>query len=85
VSFVSLMKPSPSARPARATLHVIEATDDGGATRHGLPAPVVAGGLAQRPMSDEAPGAVSEVRFGTHLDGWAFGPALWSTHDGGEY
>jgi photosystem II stability/assembly factor-like uncharacterized protein len=27
--------------------------------------------------------AVSKVRFATKNDGWAFGPQLWSTHDGG--
>jgi photosystem II stability/assembly factor-like uncharacterized protein len=27
--------------------------------------------------------AVSKVRFADASDGWAFGPALWSTHDGG--
>lgn len=27
--------------------------------------------------------AVSKVRFATSHDGWAFGPQLWSTHDGG--
>jgi photosystem II stability/assembly factor-like uncharacterized protein len=27
--------------------------------------------------------AVSKVRFATTNDGWAFGPQLWSTHDGG--
>ena len=27
--------------------------------------------------------AVSKVRFATKSDGWAFGPQLWSTHDGG--
>lgn len=27
--------------------------------------------------------AVSKVRFATTKDGWAFGPQLWSTHDGG--
>jgi hypothetical protein len=26
---------------------------------------------------------VSQVRFADTLDGWAFGPALWSTHDAG--
>jgi photosystem II stability/assembly factor-like uncharacterized protein len=26
---------------------------------------------------------VSKVRFATSHDGWAFGPQLWSTHDGG--
>jgi hypothetical protein len=27
--------------------------------------------------------AVSKVRFATKNDGWAFGPQLWSTHNGG--
>ena len=27
--------------------------------------------------------AISKVRFATKNDGWAFGPQLWSTHDGG--
>jgi photosystem II stability/assembly factor-like uncharacterized protein len=59
-------------------------TDDGGATLHGHPAPVapLAASLDD-PSADEAPGAVSDVRFGSDSDGWAFGPALWSTHDGG--
>jgi hypothetical protein len=26
---------------------------------------------------------VSQIRFADPLDGWAFGPDLWSTHDGG--
>ncbi len=59
------------------------ATDDGGATWHGLPAP--AAPLAAS-LSDPSPDdAISEVRFGDHLDGWAFGPGLWATHDGGEH
>lgn len=27
--------------------------------------------------------AITKVRFATPLDGWVFGPQLWSTHDGG--
>ncbi|MGZ4729282.1 MAG: WD40/YVTN/BNR-like repeat-containing protein [Acidimicrobiales bacterium] len=62
------------------------ATDDGGATWHGLAAPAALLAASLRdPSSADAPGAVSEVRFGSHLDGWVFGPALWSTHDGGEH
>lgn len=30
-----------------------------------------------------APPAVSQVRFADPADGWAFGPALYATHDGG--
>jgi hypothetical protein len=29
------------------------------------------------------PGAVSSVTFANRSDGWAYGPGLWSTHDGG--
>jgi photosystem II stability/assembly factor-like uncharacterized protein len=28
-------------------------------------------------------GAVSEIRFADNLNGWVYGPDLWSTHDGG--
>ena len=50
-------------------------TDDGGATWHGLPAPAapLAASLSD-PSPDDGPSAISEVRFGDHLDGWAFGP-----------
>ena len=62
------------------------ATDDGGTSWHGLPAPVapLATSLST-PSPDDAPGAISQVRFGDHLNGWAFGPGLWATHDGGEH
>jgi len=32
---------------------------------------------------DADPGSISDVRFVDRRDGWAFGTALWSTHDGG--
>ncbi|HWF40743.1 MAG TPA: hypothetical protein VN683_01555, partial [Acidothermaceae bacterium] len=38
--------------------------------------------LFPAPISGPNP-AVSKVRFATKNDGWAFGPQLWSTHDGG--
>ncbi|MGH9062506.1 MAG: hypothetical protein ACRDZQ_04140 [Acidimicrobiales bacterium] len=44
----------------------------------GIPGPHVA--LAASPSQ---PAGVSELRFADPLDGWAFGPALWATHDGG--
>ncbi len=50
-------------------------TTDGGKTWHGQSAPDTSG-------PDGAQG-VSELRFYNGTDGWAFGPALWSTHDGG--
>jgi hypothetical protein len=51
-------------------------TDDGGQTWQGLPAPD-----AGRP--DGADG-VSGIRFLDGVNGWAFGPELWSTHNGGK-
>ncbi|MGI9009017.1 MAG: hypothetical protein ACR2FU_22980, partial [Streptosporangiaceae bacterium] len=30
------------------------------------------------------PSAVSQVRFADPANGWAYGPALWATHDGGK-
>jgi hypothetical protein len=47
---------------------------------HGIPAPPVDVASAGRP---EGPETVRDVRFGTPRDGWAYGGALWSTHDGG--
>lgn len=51
-------------------------TDDAGQTWHGVPAPV----------TGQANGAhgVSQLRFLDLADGWAFGPELWATHDGGQ-
>jgi photosystem II stability/assembly factor-like uncharacterized protein len=31
------------------------------------------------------PGSVSQIRFADPRDGWAFGPGLWATHDGGAH
>lgn len=52
-------------------------TSDGGTTWHGLPAPPVGGpgGLT----------GVTGLRFLNGSDGWAFGPELWATDDGGEH
>jgi hypothetical protein len=52
-------------------------TRDSGRTWHGIPAPRV--GLTS-PASSRG---VSELRFADARDGWAFGPQLWATHDGG--
>ena len=52
-------------------------TDDAGKTWIGAPAPHAgppAGGTG-----------VSQIRFLNEQDGWAFGPALWATHDGGQH
>lgn len=53
-------------------------TDDGGRSWVGINAPRVA--LAASPSQGTG---VSRLVFADQLNGWAFGPALWSTHDGG--
>jgi photosystem II stability/assembly factor-like uncharacterized protein len=50
-------------------------TDDAGKTWTGVPAPLTG-------PADGATG-VSQVRFLNGDDGWAFGPELFATHDGG--
>ena len=50
-------------------------TDDAGKTWTGVPAPVTG-------PADGATG-VSQIRFLNMSDGWAFGPGLFATHDGG--
>jgi photosystem II stability/assembly factor-like uncharacterized protein len=50
-------------------------TDDAGRTWTGLPAPLTG-------APDGATG-VSQIRFLNTEDGWAFGPELFATHDGG--
>jgi hypothetical protein len=52
-------------------------TSDGGVTWHGLPAPPVGG--------PEGLTGVTGLRFLNGSDGWAFGPELWATNDGGEH
>ncbi len=51
-------------------------TDDAGASWYGVRAPVTG-------APDGAAG-VSQIRFLNTQDGWAFGPELWATHDGGQ-
>lgn len=63
---------------AGAPCAAIVRTTDGGRTWAGIPAPdaaFVAGGSGSS--------GVSGLRFADALDGWAFGPDLWATHDGG--
>lgn len=50
-------------------------TDDGGRTWHGVSAPVTGAATG--------PNGVSQIRFYNTSDGWAFGPQLWATHNGG--
>jgi photosystem II stability/assembly factor-like uncharacterized protein len=62
--------------PSRYICTSIAGTGDHGSTWHGVRAPV----------SGAPAGAagVSQVRFYNTSDGWAFGPQLWATHDGGQ-
>jgi photosystem II stability/assembly factor-like uncharacterized protein len=50
-------------------------TSDYGKSWYGVPAPVTG--------APRGPSGVSQVRFLNLEDGWAFGPQLWVTHDGG--
>ena len=54
----------------------VAATADGGATWHGVPAPVTG------PPNGST--GVSQIRSLDGLSGWAFGPELYATHDGGQ-
>jgi hypothetical protein len=63
----------------RCRLQLRKTTDHG---RHWFtvpapPAPYAAAG------GSPVPGAVASIRFADTTDGWAFGPGLWATHDGG--
>jgi photosystem II stability/assembly factor-like uncharacterized protein len=50
-------------------------TDDAGKTWHGGPAP--------QTSQPNGPGGVSGIRFLDGVNGWAFGPQLWVTHNAG--
>ena len=54
----------------------IAGTTDHGSSWHGVSAPVTG--------APAGPAGVSQVRFYDATDGWAFGPQLWATHDGGQ-
>ena len=54
----------------------IARTDDGGATWYGVRAPVTG--------APDGSAGVSQIRFLDTEDGWAFGPELFATHDGGQ-
>ena len=55
-------------------------TRDGGTTWRGIPAP-------RAPLAIDGGGAraVQELRFANRQDGFAVGPAMWITHDGGAH
>jgi hypothetical protein len=52
-------------------------TDDAGKTWSGVPAPVTG--------APSGSSGVSQIRFLNTRDGWAFGPGLYATHDGGQH
>jgi photosystem II stability/assembly factor-like uncharacterized protein len=62
-------------RPAAPACIVLRRTDSGGATWRTVRAPPAHG--------PDGPAGVSQVRFLTRSDGWAFGPQLWATHNAG--
>ncbi len=54
-------------------------TTDGGRRWLAVPAPPAPAWSTPRSPA----GSVSQVAFADAADGWAFGPGLWATHDGG--
>ena len=51
-------------------------TDDTGKSWYGVPAP--------KTGAPDGSTGVGQIRFLNEENGWAFGPALWSTHNGGQ-
>jgi hypothetical protein len=62
-------------RPSAPACIVLRRTDSGGATWRTVHAPPAHG--------PNGPTGVSQIRFLTRSDGWAFGPQLWATHNAG--
>lgn len=56
-------------------------TDDGGTNWSSIGAPQTTVGSGPGPGLTAT--GISALRFANPLDGWAFGPQLWATHDGG--
>jgi len=67
-------------RPSGCRHLLLRKTTDHG--RHWFPAPAPPAPFAA-PGRTPAPGAVDNLRFADARDGWAYGPGLWSTHNGG--
>jgi photosystem II stability/assembly factor-like uncharacterized protein len=63
-------------RPAAPACVALQRTDTGGAAWRTVNPPPTHGPAGAT--------GVSQVRFLTTSDGWAFGPQLWATHDGGQ-
>jgi photosystem II stability/assembly factor-like uncharacterized protein len=75
---------SPCDGTGRGLTTTLRFTRDGGQTWSALPAPPAElTGPAYFPADPSQPNGVSSIRFATRKDGWAFGPGLYSTHDGG--
>jgi photosystem II stability/assembly factor-like uncharacterized protein len=55
----------------------VAATNDGGSTWHGVPAPVAG--------APDGGTGVSQIRSLDGVSAWAFGPQLYATHDGGQH
>ena len=66
---------APCARPPCTS---VVRTTDGGRHWRGVPAPRT----TTAPLDPPANSGVRALRFGSPLDGFAFGPELWVTHDG---
>ena len=63
---------------------VLRTTTDGGLHWTALPAPPAPwGGVAPDGSGRLPPDGVTAVLFADARDGWAYGPGLWATHDGG--
>jgi len=62
-------------QPTAPACIVLRRTDSGGATWRTVHAPPAHG--------PNGPTGVSQIRFLTRSDGWAFGPELWATHNAG--
>ena len=56
-------------------------TTDGGRTWTAVAAPAAA--FQPMPPQPGSGAGVNGIRFASATDGWAFGPSLWATHDGG--
>ena len=60
----------------------IERTTDGGRTWAPIPAPSTTV-VTDIGLGSGASAGIARLRFATPNDGWAYGPDLWATHDGG--
>jgi len=70
-------RPGSCGPPAAAVCTSLAGTSDYGQTWYGISAPVTGG--------PAGPAGVSGLRFLDASNGWAFGPELWVTHNGGAH